>query len=151
MSSNLGRAWSAPAFPATLVALALAIGACDAPPPTALSPDDAPELAAQAAGDVIPGRFIVTVRPDASPSAVAARHDVTPDFVYTHALNGFAGEMSSAARQGLLADARVVRVEPDRRMWAWGTQQNATWGLDRIDQRQLPLDGAYTMARRAPG
>src|SRR5688500_13265001 len=68
-------------------------------------------LSAQHA-EVIPGRFIVTLTDDARPDVVAADHGVKPDFVYTHALNGFAGSMSEAARAGLLRDARVSRVEP---------------------------------------
>jgi subtilisin family serine protease len=96
------------------------------------------------ASDIIPGRFIVTLRDGASPAAVAATHAVRPDFVYTAALNGFAGSISEAARSGLLRDARVVRVEPDGIARAWTTQTGATWGIDRIDQRALPLSGTFT-------
>jgi PKD repeat protein len=136
---------------AALAALALAFTACDAPAPTALPQNEAPQLAVQAAGDVLPGRFIVTLRPDASPAAVASAHGVSPDFVYHHALNGFAGQISAAARSGLMADARVLRIEPDRVMEAWGVQTNATWGLDRIDQRNRPLSGTYSYNQTGAG
>lgn len=101
-------------------------------------------LSGKAAGDVIPGRFIVSLRPDARPAAVAREHGVAPDYVYEHALVGFAGSISDAARAGLLRDHRVVRVEPDGVVTTTiTTQNNATWGLDRVDDRS-GLDGSYT-------
>jgi subtilisin family serine protease len=104
-----------------------------------------------ATAGVIPGRFIVTLRDGASPADVAGSHGVKPDYVYTHVLNGFAGSMSEAARSGLLRDARVARVEPDGIARTVATQTNATWGLDRIDQRNRPLDGTFTYNNTGSG
>ena len=131
----------------------LVIAAC-AEPTTSTSATaeqtEAPAAFASAAG-VIPGRFIVTLRDGESPAAVSQAHGVRPDFVYSHVLNGFAGAMSDAARNGLLRDARVVRVEPDGIAYASTTQSNATWGIDRTDQRALPLSGTYTYTNTGSG
>ena len=139
---------NARAFP--VVALLLLAAACG----DAASPNTDTAPVAQftaAAGQPIPGRFIVTVRDGVSPSEVAGDYGVRPDFVYEKALNGFAGGMSDLARAGLLRDARVLRIEQDGTMEAFTTQTGATWGLDRIDQRNPPLSGSYTYNNTGAG
>jgi len=108
-------------------------------------------LSASASADVIPGKFIVTLKDGADAATVAGDHGVRPDFVYSAALNGFAGSISEAARSGLLRDFRVARIEPDGIARTQATQSNATWGLDRIDQRSLPLSGTFTYANTGSG
>jgi subtilisin family serine protease len=64
--------------------------------------------------------------------------------VYQNALNGFAAEMSEEDAEKLSEDFRVKFVEEDAVMTADATQTNPPWGLDRIDQRNLPLNATYT-------
>lgn len=135
---------------ALLVTATFAVSACVDTPTTPPSAEIQASFSA-AGSDVIPGRFIVTLRDGANPGAVAGDHGVSPDYVYTAALNGFAGAMSEAARSGLLRDARVSRVEPDGIARTSTTQSNATWGLDRIDQRALPLSGTFTYTNTGSG
>jgi subtilisin family serine protease len=60
--------------------------------------------------------------------------------VYHSALKGFAAELPSAAIEALERNPNVVYVEPD----GIATLTGIPWGLDRVDQRSLPLDAAFT-------
>ena len=64
--------------------------------------------------------------------------------VYQHALNGFAVEMTEEDAERLSEDFRVAYIEEDGEVTADATQNNPPWGLDRIDQRNLPLNAIYT-------
>lgn len=64
--------------------------------------------------------------------------------VYKHAINGFSVEMSEADAEEMSQDYRVKFVEEDGVVTADATQANPPWGLDRIDQRNLPLSASYT-------
>ena len=131
---------------------ALALGAFGLAACQDVTAPEAPEAAPTfAATGQIPGRFIVTLRDDADVGAVVSAHGVSPRYVYTHVLNGFAGPISDAAREGLLRDARVLRVEQDGIAYTTTTQSNATWGLDRIDQRALPLSGSFSYTNTGSG
>jgi subtilisin family serine protease len=71
--------------------------------------------------------------------------------VYAHALNGFSAEMSEADAIALSQDPRVAYVEEDTEMEIVTTQSNPTWGIDRIDERSLPLSATYTYTSTGSG
>jgi subtilisin family serine protease len=77
-------------------------------------------------------------------SELAITHGGRLKNVYQYALNGFAVEMSEAAAERLSQDFRVKFVEEDGLVTADATQNNPPWGLDRIDQRNRPLNAIYT-------
>ena len=70
---------------------------------------------------------------------------------FERVLKGFAIEMSPQAARALANDPRVRYIEQDSTMYAVATQTNATWGLDRIDQRDRPLSTTYTYNADASG
>ncbi|HKG91169.1 MAG TPA: S8 family peptidase [Gemmatimonadaceae bacterium] len=155
MNQRIARRLAASA----IISAAALSTACADNTPTAAAPD-ASELpsgaGSSAAGSVIPGRYIVTLRDDVDDVPAYARRVLGAQggslrATYAHALRGFTAEMSAAAAASLAHDPRVAAVEPDRIITVSTTQTSATWGLDRVDQRSLPLSGsfAYTGAASA--
>lgn len=138
--------------PLLLLACASAAVAAAAQSAAAQQPgraEDARSTPRQNLGKVIPGRFIVTLQPRLDPGAVARELGLKPDFVYTRVLNGFAGSIGEAARAGLLKDNRIVRIEPDKPVYA--AVATTSWGLDRIDQKAQPLNLQYNAAKTGRG
>lgn len=77
-------------------------------------------------------------------STRAADLGVTPKHTYSNVLSGFSAAMPASKAKALAADPRVAYVEQNSTVRLNDTQSNATWGIDRVDQRDLPLSKTYT-------
>ena len=111
-------------------------------------------------GQGVPNRYIVTFRTDRIYSAAAVNSKAAQarltlgaevHFIYNNALQGYAATMSEQAIQILRRDADVALIEQDQFVRMFDTQSNPPWGLDRIDQRSLPLNGRYTYTLNGAG
>ncbi|HEY7487493.1 MAG TPA: S8 family peptidase [Streptosporangiaceae bacterium] len=100
-------------------------------------------------GTGIKGQYIVTLRSGASPVAKAAKYRWLHRF--GNSINGFAARLSTTDLHRLAADRDVVSIEQDKVYRATTTQSSPTYGLDRIDQRSLPLNKKYTYTSTGSG
>ena len=140
----------------------MAVAACADPssvPP--LAPDmaqqaaEAPVMSVQGAGKAIAGSYIVVLKsaPGLARAAEVARGlgVSTVRHEYSRALKGFAANLSDAEAARIARDPRVAYVEQDQVVTIDVTQSGATWGIDRIDQRALPLSTTYTYSNTGAG
>ena len=96
----------------------------------------------------IPDRYIVVLEDRVADVDGIADELVTKargrkDHVYKNALKGFSANLSEKEALALAEDPRVKYVEEDGEVSISTAQTGATWGLDRIDQQNLPLNSTY--------
>ncbi|HUR51301.1 MAG TPA: S8 family serine peptidase [Mycobacteriales bacterium] len=96
--------------------------------------------------------YVVTTAPGSNARALVSALGGKVGFVYSHALNGFSVTLPVPALPALRLLPGVLAVQPDQVLHADTTQTGPpSYGLDRIDQRNLPLNNSYSYTANGAG
>jgi subtilisin family serine protease len=133
---------------AALVTGTLVVAATSALTPTAAA-ESAGDVVTVAGAKAVPDSYVVVLKngldADGASAAVVDAHGGEVRDVWSHALRGFAVTATPGQAAKIAGDPRVALVQQDVEVSASGTQSpTPSWGLDRLDQRTLPLDNSYT-------
>ena len=136
---------------AALLSLTFAAPAAAAEPEGAIRSVGGPTAVADSYIVVFRDAAVARTRVSANAKSLVDRHGGSVARTYSAALRGFEVRASEKVAARIAADPSVSFVEQNHTVHAMETQTNPpSWGLDRIDQRNLPLNQAYTYPNRAP-
>ena len=149
------------------LAVVVVVSSCDSP--VSVEPTEPMDTMAGAAsvgtpggdmGQSIPNQLIVVFKNGVSSpfqAAIQLAQANKGELLYTYdtAIKGFAmripAQAQQAVAQALSRNPNVSFVEVDQVVQKSAIQSNATWGLDRIDQRALPLNSTYNYQSTGSG
>lgn len=110
-----------------------------------------------ASSELVPGRYIVFFKGSVADVKGEASRIVGTEggrllFTYEHAARGFSADLSDAAVERLRRNPNISLIQQDAVVKLDATQApTPSWGLDRIDQVNLPLNNSYTYPNTGAG
>ena len=141
----------------TLVTFGCAKRAAELTAPQSRTAGPAPLLLKSPGPSTVADGYIVVLKRDVANvdsqvDLLSGRFAFRPSYRYTSALKGFAAKLTPSVVQSLREDPNVAYIEQDQIAHIVATQANPpSWGLDRIDQRALPLNNSYTYNQTGAG
>ncbi|MFE5537764.1 S8 family peptidase [Streptomyces sp. NPDC056492] len=135
-------------------AVAAGTAAADTPEPT--------PVPLYTSANAVPGKYIVVLDKTADVAKIASMVGVKPTFTYSKALNGFAAPLTAFQLKVARLLPGVKSVETDAKVSAPSMNSvraagpelrspSQSWGLDRINQKELPLDNDFTTEGNGAG
>lgn len=125
---------------------AVALAAAAVPAYAAIARPATQVVVATAATGGVPGQYIVTYKHAAGRISALGALPVVHRFD-----DGFAARLTGAQLKTLRRDPNIAAIEQDQVVRIDTTQKSPTWGLDRIDERTLPLSHSYTYKHTGSG
>ncbi|KAB8145843.1 S8 family peptidase [Chloroflexia bacterium SDU3-3] len=125
--------------------------------PFALAVQAAPSplpIQSASAADGVPGRYIITMKPGRHAQPLIQARGLQARRVFARSHAGFVADLSAAQLEGLRRAPDVAAIEQDRRLRMQGLEvvgSESAWGIDRIDQRSLPLSYTYSYESTGAG
>lgn len=98
-----------------------------------------------------PGRYLIVLENSASFNGFVELIGSKIGYTYENVFNGFSAELDDRQLKLLESDSRVKAIFHSSKVKLYGTQESATWGIDRCDQESSVLDRSYSWIHDGKG